>query len=85
MQDCYAVQVIGSQVERQQDDNACLAYWLANMVTLLYLLHRNIWPATGGSGSSKRMAAAASGPIMGGLFDKRTNAGEQKMLCPCAD
>ena len=40
---------MGSQIERQQDNNGCLAYWLSNTVTLLYLLQRNIKPASGGT------------------------------------
>lgn len=37
------------QVEAHQEDNAMLSYWLSNTVTLLYLLQRNIKPASGGS------------------------------------
>jgi myosin-5 len=74
-----AVQVIGSQIERQQDDNACLAYWLTNTVTLLHLLQRNIKPASGSTGSVKRVAAAAGRSIMGGLFGRQPGAGEQRM------
>eukprot|EP00775_Hariotina_reticulata_P007220 gene7220-7433_t len=70
------IQVIGSQIERQQDDNACLAYWLTNTVTLLHLLQRNIKPASGGSGSVKRVAAAAGRSIMGGLFGRASAGGE---------
>lgn len=40
------VQVIVTQLERHKDDNACLAYWLTNNVTLLYLLHCNMEPAS---------------------------------------
>jgi myosin-5 len=78
---CVALQVIGSQIERQQDDNACLAYWLTNTVTLLHLLQRNIKPASGGSGSVKRVAAAAGRSIMGGLFG-RASAGGEDPCCP---
>ncbi|KAF8063028.1 XI-F [Scenedesmus sp. PABB004] len=70
------IQVIGSQIERQQDDNACLAYWLTNTVTLLHLLQRNIKPASGSSGSVKRVAAAAGRSIMGGLFGRQPMGGE---------
>ena len=35
------------QIEARQDDNAVLAYWLTNTVTLLYMLQRNIKPASG--------------------------------------
>lgn len=71
------LQVIGSQIERQQDDNACLAYWLTNTVTLLHLLQRNIKPASGSSGSVKRVAAAGRS-LMGGLFGRQPGAG----ACP---
>ena len=43
------INAMGGQIERQQDNNACLAYWLSNTVTLLYLLQRNIKPASGGA------------------------------------
>ena len=43
------INAMGSQIERQQDANGCLAYWLSNTVTLLYLLQRNIKPASGGT------------------------------------
>jgi myosin-5 len=69
------LQVIGSQIERQQDDNACLAYWLTNTVTLLHLLQRNIKPASGSSGSVKRVAAAGRS-LMGGLFGRQPGAGK---------
>ena len=44
---------MGGQIDKQQDDNACLSYWLSNTVTLLYLLQRNIKPASGGSYNSR--------------------------------
>jgi myosin-5 len=77
------VQVIGSQIERQQDDNACLAYWLTNTVTLLHLLQRNIKPASGSSGNVKRVAAAAGRSIMGGLFGRQPGAGAQHRALGC--
>ena len=43
------INAMGGQIERQQDNNACLSYWLSNTVTLLYLLQRNIKPASGGT------------------------------------
>ncbi len=43
------INAMGGQIERQQDNNACLSYWLSNTVTLLYLLQRNIKPASGGA------------------------------------
>ena len=48
---------MGSQIEQQQDNNGCLAYWLSNTVTLLYLLQRNIKPASGGSYNSRLRAS----------------------------
>lgn len=53
------INAMGAQIERQQDDNACLAYWLSNTVTLLYMLQRNIKPASGGSYSSRIRSPAA--------------------------
>lgn len=50
-------QVIGAQIERHQEDNPRLSYWLTNTTTLLFLLQRNIKPAS--SGSLKGRAAAA--------------------------
>ena len=47
------INTMGSQIERQQDNNTCLSYWLSNTVTLLYLLQRNIKPASGGSYNSR--------------------------------
>jgi myosin-5 len=70
----HVLQVIGSQIERQQDDNACLAYWLTNTVTLLHLLQRNIKPASGSTGSVKRVAQAGRS-LMGGLFGRQPGAG----------
>jgi len=49
--------VIGAQIERHQEDNPRLCYWLTNTTTLLFLLQRNIKPAS--SGSLKGRAAAA--------------------------
>ena len=71
--------MIGGQIERQQDDNACLAYWLTNTVTLLHLLQRNIKPASG-SGSLKGRAAAAGRSMLGGLFGGRSPLGGEKSL-----
>jgi hypothetical protein len=34
-------QVIVGQIEEQQQDNNCLAYWLTNTATLLHMLQRN--------------------------------------------
>ncbi|GLC49895.1 hypothetical protein PLESTB_000320400 [Pleodorina starrii] len=35
------VSVIEQQVERGQEDNNCLSYWLSNTVTLLHMLNKN--------------------------------------------
>ena len=65
--------VIGSQIERQQDDNQALAYWLTNTVTLLHLLQKNIKPASGNSTVGKRPAAGASARgVFGTLFGTRS-------------
>ena len=52
------INAMGGQIERQQDNNACLAYWLSNTVTLLYLLQRNIKPASGGVYTSSRLRSS---------------------------
>jgi hypothetical protein len=33
-----------NQIEEQQQDNNCLAYWLTNTATLLHMLQRNTQP-----------------------------------------
>jgi myosin-5 len=69
------IQVVGAQIERHQDDNARLAYWLTNTVTLLALMQKNVKPASSSSSSSlslagglKGRAAAAGRSVLGGLF-----------------
>ena len=47
-----------SQVELHQEDNATLAYWLSNTVTLLYLMQKNVKPASGG-GYAARIKASS--------------------------
>lgn len=42
------IQTIGKQIEEKQDDNNVLAYWLTNIVTLLFMLQKNIKPASSG-------------------------------------
>ena len=39
------MQTMVKQVEVNQDDNNCLAYWLSNIVALCHLLHTHIKPA----------------------------------------
>ena len=49
------------QIEKQQDNNTCLSYWLSNTVTLLYLLQKNIKPASGGTYTSRLRSAGPAG------------------------
>lgn len=56
-------QVIKGQIERQPSDNACLAYWLVNTVTLRHLLQRTIKPMS----TAKSMAQALGFGTMGEL------------------
>ena len=44
-------------MELHQEDNATLAYWLSNTVTLLYLMQKNVKPASGG-GYAARIKAS---------------------------
>eukprot|EP00210_Caulerpa_lentillifera_P001139 g1097.t1 len=52
------VQTIGKQIEERQDDNNVLAYWLTNIVTLLYMLQKNIKPASSGTYAKQRTPSA---------------------------
>ncbi|GFH24351.1 uncharacterized protein HaLaN_22129 [Haematococcus lacustris] len=61
--------VIGTQIEQQQDDNAFLAYWLSNTVTLLHMLHKNVKPASG-SQVNRRQPAATARSVFGNLFGR---------------
>ncbi len=65
--------VIGSQIEKQQEDSAFLCYWLTNTVTLLHLLHKNIKPAIN-SGSKARPVASAARNMFSGIFTSRSSA-----------
>jgi myosin-5 len=56
------INAMGGQIERQQDNNACLAYWLSNTVTLLYLLQRNIKPASGGAYNARLRSPTSRSP-----------------------
>ncbi|RMZ56348.1 hypothetical protein APUTEX25_004705, partial [Auxenochlorella protothecoides] len=60
------IATMGSQVEAHQEDNAMLSYWLSNTVTLLYLLQRNIKPASGGSYTQRLRSQSQS--VTRGLF-----------------
>jgi hypothetical protein len=77
------LQVIGGHIEQQQDDNACLAYWLTNTVTLLHLVQRNVKPISGSSGNVNRVAAAAGRSFMAGLFGRQPGAGVQQQAAGC--
>lgn len=74
------IQVIGGQIEKQQDDNGCLAYWLTNTVTLLHLLQKNIKPASNSQftrrGSASASTPSTAGRILGGLFGRSVQPGE---------
>lgn len=47
------------QVELHQENNAHLAYWLSNTVTLLYLMQKNVKPASGGGYTARLRAQGA--------------------------
>lgn len=65
------IQLCGAlQIEKQQDNNKCLSYWLSNTVTLLYLLQKNIKPASGGTYTSR---LRSSGPANGRCFPEPTS------------
>lgn len=53
------IQTISVQIDKQQEDNGTLAYWLTNTVTLYHLLQKNIKPASGGSHYSSVRARVA--------------------------
>lgn len=46
-------QTMGQEVERLQEDNDRLAYWLSNTVALFYLMQKHIKPASGGGYASR--------------------------------
>ncbi len=54
------IQTIGKQIEEKQDDNNILAYWLTNIVTLLFMLQKNIKPASSGNYSKQRTPSGRS-------------------------
>lgn len=51
------IQAIGKQIEERQDDNNTMAYWLTNIVTLLFMLQKNIKPASSGTYAKARSAS----------------------------
>lgn len=66
-------------MQKYQDDNNQLAFWLSNTVTLLHSLQRNLRPAGGVRGSRKREAAAVASPgssFMAGLSSKHPHPGD---------
>lgn len=65
------INAMGGQIEKQQDNNGCLSYWLSNTVTLLYLLQRNIKPASGGAYNARLRSPgsrSATSPVSLDLF-----------------
>ena len=54
------IQTIGKQIEEKQDDNNILAYWLTNIVTLLYMLQKNTKPASSGQYPKQRTPSGRS-------------------------
>ncbi len=70
---------ISIQVERGQEDNNCLAYWLSNTVTLLHMLNKNIKPASGNmnkarGGVTAGGVGAATRSVLGAMFGSRSGA-----------
>jgi myosin-5 len=59
------INTMGTQIEAQQENNACLGYWLSNTVTLLYLLQKNIKPASGGTYTSRVRSPGSSRNFFG--------------------
>ncbi|GLC49894.1 hypothetical protein PLESTB_000320300 [Pleodorina starrii] len=73
------VSVIGQQVERGQEDNNCLSYWLSNTVTLLHMLNKNVKPASGSmnkarGGVTAAGVGAATRSVLGAMFGSRSGA-----------
>ncbi|KAG1657561.1 hypothetical protein FOA52_006761 [Chlamydomonas sp. UWO 241] len=66
------ISCIGRQIEKQQDDNAFLGYWLTNTVTLLHLLQKNIKPASGSVAGRRPVVAGAGSRGMFGAFFQRS-------------
>ena len=72
--------LVCAQVERGQEDNNCLAYWLSNTVTLLHMLNKNIKPASGGvkagrpGGVTAAGVGAATRSVLGAMFGSRSGA-----------
>ncbi|GAB4821968.1 hypothetical protein N2152v2_009014 [Parachlorella kessleri] len=60
------IAAMGSQVELHQENNGCLAYWLTNTVTLLFLMQKNIKPASG-NGYAQRLRQQGQ-QVTRGLF-----------------
>jgi hypothetical protein len=56
---------MGGRIEEQQSDNGCLSYWLSNTVTLLYLLQRNIKPASGGAYNARLRSPGSRSAFLG--------------------
>ncbi len=70
------IQVIGAQIERHQEDNPRLCYWLTNTTTLLFLLQRNIKPASSGSLKGRAQAAGrAAGSMLNSWLGRGASMG----------
>ncbi|GLC45495.1 hypothetical protein PLESTM_001742000 [Pleodorina starrii] len=78
---------VDPQVERGQEDNNCLSYWISNTATLLHMLNKNVKPASrsmnkarGGVGAAGLGAAirsvlgAAMRSVLGAMFGSRSGA-----------
>ncbi len=73
------------QVELHQENNGCLAYWLTNTVTLLFLMQKNIKPASGG-GYAQRLRQQGQqvtrwGVLLGGLGMLPALCQQQESVC----
>ncbi|PNH01632.1 hypothetical protein TSOC_012467, partial [Tetrabaena socialis] len=79
MQSMLQASAPGGQVERGQEDNSCLAYWLSNTVTLLHMLNKNIKPASGNLNKARVSAVAtdegaATRSGLGAMFGSHSGA-----------
>ncbi|KXZ52498.1 MYO1B protein [Gonium pectorale] len=73
------VYAIGQQLERGQEDNNCLAYWLSNTATLLHMLDKRIKPASGNLNNARpgtvvADVSAATRPVFDAMFGNRSGA-----------
>ncbi|GLC45498.1 hypothetical protein PLESTM_001742300 [Pleodorina starrii] len=73
------VSVIGQQLERGQEDNNCLSYWLSNTVTLLHMLNKNVKPSSRSMNKARGGVTAAgvggaARSVLGAMFGSRSGA-----------